>query len=54
MEKWPQNAPERGDQNQRKNAELIWVKCYVCNGTGAKDGKSCRECQGKGKVQIKS
>lgn len=52
MEKWPSNNQLERDSQTRKNEPML-VKCYVCNGTGKKDGKTCKECNGGGKVRVR-
>ena len=48
-----ESSPDRNIEkggNAEKGTKV--VTCYVCNGTGKKNGKTCPDCNGKGKVEI--
>jgi DnaJ-class molecular chaperone len=51
MERSPTNPLEQKDKTQSRDAESRMIKCYACNGTGTKDGKTCSSCDGKGEVR---
>ena len=53
MSNWFEKAPGQNQERGGKVEKLKkTVKCYVCNGSGKKDGKTCSDCNGSGKVDI--